>query len=144
MIYAVAGWTDYLDGIAARLTGQYSRLGTLLDPAIDRLLVLAGAIAAWRFSTLPRWALAVLAGRELVMLILSRVALRRGVDVQVRQLGRYAVWPVLSALFFALLFRGWLLDALLYVGLGLTLLATVLYVRDGLRAARDGGPSSLG
>jgi cardiolipin synthase len=40
-IFAVVGWTDYLDGIAARVTGQYSRMGALLDPLVDRLLVLA-------------------------------------------------------------------------------------------------------
>ena len=42
IIFAVIGWSDYLDGIAARVTGQYSRLGALLDPVVDRLLVLSG------------------------------------------------------------------------------------------------------
>ncbi|HWW90469.1 MAG TPA: CDP-alcohol phosphatidyltransferase family protein, partial [Solirubrobacteraceae bacterium] len=31
-LFAVIGWGDYADGIAARLTGQYSRLGALMDP----------------------------------------------------------------------------------------------------------------
>ena len=48
------------------ITGQYSRLGALLDPLTDRLLVLSGAIVAWHFELLPRWALAVLAAREAV------------------------------------------------------------------------------
>ena len=39
VLFAVIGWSDYLDGIAARVTGQYSRLGALLDPLVDRLLV---------------------------------------------------------------------------------------------------------
>ncbi len=38
MLFAVIGWSDYLDGIAARVTGQYSRMGALLDPLVDRLL----------------------------------------------------------------------------------------------------------
>ena len=38
VLFAVIGWSDYLDGFAARLTGQYSRLGALLDPLVDRLL----------------------------------------------------------------------------------------------------------
>ena len=42
LIFAVVGWSDYFDGIAARVTGQYSRLGALLDPLVDRLLVLSG------------------------------------------------------------------------------------------------------
>src|SRR5205807_4992513 len=49
ILYAVIGGTDYLDGIAARVTGQYSRLGALLDPITDRLLVLSGAAVCWRF-----------------------------------------------------------------------------------------------
>src|SRR5204862_3320587 len=67
-IYAIIGGSDYLDGLAARLTGQYSRLGVLLDPIVDRLLVLSGVIVCWHFELLPRWALGLLAARELFML----------------------------------------------------------------------------
>ena len=42
VIFAVIAWSDYFDGMAARITGQYSRLGALLDPFVDRLLVVAG------------------------------------------------------------------------------------------------------
>ncbi len=35
-LFGVIGWADYLDGFTARLTGQFSRLGALLDPIIDR------------------------------------------------------------------------------------------------------------
>ena len=38
--FAAAG--DYLDGMLARVTGQYSRLGTLMDPFVDRAVILAG------------------------------------------------------------------------------------------------------
>src|SRR5439155_1684119 len=41
-LFAVIGWGDYADGIAARLTRQYSRLGALMDPFTDRLLVVSG------------------------------------------------------------------------------------------------------
>ena len=52
ILYAVIGGTDYLDGMAARVTGQYSRLGTLLDPLTDRLLVVSGVIVCWHFELL--------------------------------------------------------------------------------------------
>ena len=64
-LFAVIGFGDYADGITARMTGQYSRLGSLMDPVTDRLLVLSGVIVAWHFELLPRWALALLALREL-------------------------------------------------------------------------------
>jgi CDP-diacylglycerol--glycerol-3-phosphate 3-phosphatidyltransferase len=141
-LFAFIAWSDYFDGMAARITGQYSRLGALLDPLTDRLLVVSGALVAWHYETLPRWALAVLAARELLMLVLTQVALRRGVDLNVSMLGRWAVWPVMSALALALLVDGWVQDGLLYVGLAMTLAATVVYVQDGVRGLRKASTST--
>ncbi|HEU0023091.1 MAG TPA: CDP-alcohol phosphatidyltransferase family protein [Thermoleophilaceae bacterium] len=142
VLFAIVAWSDYLDGMAARITGQYSRLGALLDPLTDRLLVLCGAVVAWKFELLPRWALAVLAGREALMLVLTRMAFRRGFDLQINMLGRWAVWPVMSALALALVWDTWITEALLYLGLALTLAATAQYMAEGLRAVRANSPSS--
>ena len=124
---------DYLDGFLARVTGQYSRLGTLLDPLIDRLTILSGAIVCWHFELLPRWALAVLVIREFAMLALARLALRRGVEFRVNWPGRISVFPIMGGIFFSLAVEGWVPEALLVIGVGLALVATALYVRDGLR-----------
>src|SRR5262249_22244218 len=43
---------DYVDGFLARATGQYSRLGALLDPIVDRLTILCGAAVCWHFELL--------------------------------------------------------------------------------------------
>lgn len=140
-IYAVIAWTDYLDGIAARLTRQYSRLGTLMDPLVDRLLVISGVVVCWHFELLPEWALALLVAREVFMLGLVRWGLRRGADIKINWLGRAGVWPVMAALFSAMAGVRWLAYACLYLGLGLVLGSTLQYVRDGRRQLR-GGPSS--
>ena len=132
-IFAVIGWTDYLDGITARVTGQYSRLGTLLDPLVDRLLVISGVAVCWYFDLLPRWALAVLVAREVFMLWLVRYALHHGADVKVNWLGRAGVWPVMGSLFFAMCGLKTLGEILLYIGLALVLGSTARYVRDGFR-----------
>jgi cardiolipin synthase len=132
-VFALIGWTDYLDGIAARVTGQYSRLGALMDPVIDRLLVVSGVVVCWHFELLPRWGLAVLAARELAMLLLAQLALRRGLDIRINWLGRAGVWPVMSALFFALVGVAWFAEACLYLGLVLVLASTAQYVRDARR-----------
>jgi len=142
ILFAFIAASDYLDGMVARLTGQYSRLGALLDPLTDRLLVISGAIVAWEFELLPRWALLVLAAREAFMLLLTQLALRRGLDLSVNMLGRWAVWPTMSALGVAMILETWLSEALLYIGLALTLAATALYLQDGLRALREGSSST--
>ncbi len=132
MLFAVIGWADYLDGFAARLTGQFSRLGALLDPIIDRLLVVAGMVVAWDFRLLPRWAIALVIARELLMLGLSRYSMRRGLEIKINWLGRLGVAPTMAAPFFAIASVHWLALAMLYIGLLLAWLASFLYVRDGL------------
>lgn len=131
IIFAVVAWGDYADGIAARLTGQYSKLGALLDPVIDRALVLSGVVVVWHFETLPRWALAVLAVREVVQLLYGQWALRHGIDLNVNWPGRAAVWPVMSAIFFALVGLEGVAEWLLYLGIVLSVWATALYIREG-------------
>lgn len=138
ILYAVIGGTDYLDGMVARITGQYSRLGTLLDPLTDRLLIISGAVVCWHFELLPRWALAVLAGRELLMLVLTQVGLRRGLDLDVKMIGRWAVWPTMFSIFLAMVSVTWVAEALLYLGLAMTLAATALYLHDGAQALAQG------
>jgi cardiolipin synthase (CMP-forming) len=142
-LFAVIGWGDYADGIAARLTGQYSRLGALMDPVIDRLLIVSGVVVCWNFQLLPRWALAVLAVRELLMLALGEYGLRRGVELRINWPGRLAVAPVMGSFFFAMARLHGVGRAMLYAGLALALVASVLYVRSGLRMLHSNtGPES--
>jgi cardiolipin synthase len=136
-LFAVIGWGDYADGIAARLTGQYSRLGAVMDPVTDRALVLAGVIVCWHFQLLPRWALAILAARELVMLAIARYGMKRGLDLRINWPGRLAVAPVLGSLFFAMVGLETLAEVLLYIGLACALVASGLYVRSGIHQLRD-------
>jgi cardiolipin synthase len=145
LCFTVAAVADYLDGFLARLTGQYSRLGALMDPFVDRVLVVCGVVVAWKFQLLPRWGLAVLAAREVFMVAAVGLALRKGLDIKINWTGRLAVFPTMSAIGLALIAGGVrFADVLLYVGLAGALAASVLYVRDGVRALRSRGrpPSS--
>jgi cardiolipin synthase (CMP-forming) len=135
-LFGVIGWGDYADGIAARVTGQYSRLGALMDPVTDRLLVISGVVVTWRFELLPRWALAVLAVRELSMLAIGRYGLARGVQLRINWPGRLAVAPVMGSFFFAMTGLRDFAEVLLYVGLALALVATAAYLRTGVRQLR--------
>jgi cardiolipin synthase len=135
LFFAIAAG-DYLDGFLARVTGQYSRLGTMLDPLIDRLTILSGAVVCWHFELLPRWALALLVLRELAMLALAQYGLRHGVQIAVNWPGRISVFPIMGGIFFALVFAGWVPAALLIVGVALAIVATVLYAQTGVRSVR--------
>lgn len=136
-LFAVIAWGDYLDGFTARLTGQFSRLGALLDPIVDRLLVISGMVVAWEFKLLPRWAIALVVARELLMLFLSRYGLRRGIEIKINWAGRLGVAPTMAAPFFAMAGVHWLALILLYIGLALSLAATWMYMRRGYRELKQ-------
>ena len=142
IIFAAVAWGDQLDGIAARITGQYSRLGALLDPVLDRLLVLSGVVVCFHFDLLWRWALAVLVARELFMLAVGPYAVRRGVDLKINWPGRWSVWPLMVGIGLGLIGQRTLGSVSVVTGVALALWATVLYAVDARRqlAARD--PSS--
>ncbi len=131
ILYAVIGWGDYADGIAARVTGQYSKLGALMDPIIDRALIIAGIAVVWHFDLLPRWALAVLLAREVVQLAYGQWALRHGIDLHVTWPGRIGVWPAMGSVFFAMCSLETLGEVMLYIGTALMIWATLLYIRQG-------------
>ena len=136
VLYAVIAWSDYADGIAARVTGQYSRFGALLDPIVDRLLIISGVAVCWYHDLLPRWALAVLVARELFTLAAGRYALNRGAELDINWWCRLAVWPVMGAIFAGLVDLKTTAAVLLYVGVAMALVATALYTRSVLRQLR--------
>jgi cardiolipin synthase len=135
---------DYVDGFLARVTGQYSRLGTMLDPLIDRLTILAGAVVCWHFELLPRVAIAILAVREVATLILARYGLRHGVDLEITWVGRIAVFLVMGGIFWSMVVDWAIIRVGFCIGVGLAVLATVLYVRAAMRQARRNREDAAG
>ena len=64
-------------------------------------------------------------------------------DLKVNMVGRWAVWPTMFSIFLAMVSVTWVAEALLYVGLVMTLWATALYFRDGFRHLRGQESSTL-
>jgi cardiolipin synthase len=96
-------------------------------------------IVAWKFELLPRWALAVLVARELLMVVIVLAGLRLGLDLHINWVGRLAVWPTMAAFGAALFAWDGVDEVLLYVGLAGSLVASALYVREGVRALATRG-----
>ena len=140
-VFFLVSWGDQLDGVAARITGQYSRLGALMDPVLDRVLVVSGVIVCFHYDLLPRWALGVMVARELFMLAVGPLAVKRGVDLKINWPGRWSVWPLMTGVGLGLLggARGWGTASFL-IGVALSLWATALYIADGRRQLAGGGP----
>ena len=105
VVLVVGGFTDWLDGKLARLLGQFSAVGALLDPAVDRLYILAALIALGVRDVVPWWAVAALVARDLVLAACVVVLRLRGfAPFRVTYLGKSATFLLLYA--FPLLLLG--------------------------------------
>jgi cardiolipin synthase (CMP-forming) len=138
LIFLAIALGDLLDGFVARATGQYSRLGALLDPVVDRLTILAGAVVCWHFVLLPRAALAALALREVATLVLAQYGLHRGADIEITWVGRIAVFLIMGGIFWSMVFDWLAIEIAFSVGVAIAILATVLYTRAARRVWRAG------
>jgi cardiolipin synthase len=151
LVLALSGLTDWLDGKLARLLNQSSKLGELLDPAVDRLYTLSTLLAFGVRDILPWWVVAVLIGRDLVLSLTLPVLRHHGYGpLPVHYLGKAATLCLLYAFPLLLLadnVQGWLQAvarafAVAFTGWGgaLYLWSGVLYllqVRLAVRAARQ-------
>jgi cardiolipin synthase len=98
VVLAVSGLSDWADGKLARLLDQGSRLGALLDPAADRLYIVAALIALALREVLPLWVVLALVGRELVLGVMLLVLRAFGYPpLQVHYLGKAATFLLLYA-----------------------------------------------
>jgi cardiolipin synthase len=144
VLYFWVTFGDYLDGFLARATGQYSRLGALMDPVIDRLSVISGIVVCWHFELLPRWGLAIVAAREVSVLALSELAIRRGIEIEINWVGRIGAFLVFGGLFWTQVIDTAITTVIFLAGLLAGLLATIIYVRTSRSrpAARESGAAA--
>lgn len=77
ILFALAAGTDWIDGQIARRTNTVSRLGQLLDPAVDRILMIAGVCGLFLVGRLPLWIILVVLIRDLLLLIGGGYLLKR-------------------------------------------------------------------
>jgi cardiolipin synthase (CMP-forming) len=104
-LLAASGFSDWLDGKLARALNQQSRLGQALDPAADRLYIVATVIALAVRAIIPWWLVGLLAARELLLGVVLAALRRRGWGpLQVSFVGKTATFCLLYA--FPLLFLG--------------------------------------
>jgi len=95
----IAGATDYFDGKLARAWNQESRLGELMDPAVDRLYIISVLIAMFATQVVPLWVLALIAGRDLLLGLLLIVMKSKAIPpFKVTYLGKAATFNLLYAL----------------------------------------------
>jgi CDP-diacylglycerol--glycerol-3-phosphate 3-phosphatidyltransferase len=89
LIFLSAALTDYLDGHIARRRQQVTRLGQLLDPIADKLLISAALISLVENQLAPAWAVVIIIGREFAVTGLRSVAAVEGIVISASKMGKF-------------------------------------------------------
>ena len=145
-LFCAAMATDWFDGRIARSRGRSSPLGSLLDPAAYKILVIAVLIMLVDQSVAPGWMVALIVTREFLVTALRLAALERGIVLQARDLGKLKTWSqALAAAIGGFAAAGAWRDDFAYwallVALVLTWISGLDYARVAPRLWRGGAPA---
>ena len=159
LVFAVASLTDFLDGYLARRMNLETALGKFLDPLADKLLVGVALIMMIQIDRVAPWIVALIVGRELLIIGLRTVAVREQIRIETTTMAKYKTGFQIAAVIALLLhyeYRfGWgpssfTLDFhrigtwLLYMALVITLWSGADYFYKFIRLAPDSRSPSAG
>lgn len=140
MVFTLAVITDYFDGWFARRRNEQTKLGAVLDPLADKLLLSAAFVSLIELEMAPAWIVAVIIGREFAVTWLRSEALSRGVVISASGAGKAKTVSQITAIYIMMLAHRLpvfeiLVAPALFVALGLTLYSGVDYFRRFSRAS---------
>ncbi len=138
IVFGASAFTDQIDGWLARRWHVESQFGKFADPLADRLMIDTGVVLLAIEGRLPWWPIAIVLGRDVVLIAGSRFAIKSGYEFSVSLVGQIATWVLYSSVVAILITReGTLFPLVLfYVGLGLTVAAGIGYLFAVWRAVR--------
>ncbi len=138
-LFAAAAFTDQIDGFLARRWHVESEFGKFADPLADRLMIDAAVLILCVDGRLPWLALAIVLGRDAILIGGYRVVKDRGYELSVSTLGKASTWVLYAAVTGVIASdkgTDWPI-VLFWVGVGLAVLAAVAYVAGALRTVEQ-------
>lgn len=102
-VFLIAAITDCLDGYLARRRSQVTRLGRLLDPIADKLLVLSGLVLLVQFGRVAAWVAIMIIARELAVTGVRALAASEGIILSAESAGKYKMIAQVLAILLLLL-----------------------------------------
>jgi cardiolipin synthase (CMP-forming) len=142
IVLLVAGLTDALDGLIARVTNQHTRLGAVLDPLADKLLLTSGFITLSMIHLVPMWVTILVVSRDVILLLGTAVAhfTESRVDLTPTFLGKGTTFLQLAYVVMVIFLSSRRIDLtlmlpLLFGMISFTLLSGLHYLYRGVRHA---------
>ncbi len=138
IVFSLASATDWLDGYLARKWGQVTKIGKLLDPIADKILIMSALVilVELRSDVVHSWIAIVIIGREFAVTGLRAIAVSEGIVIPAETVGKYKVGTQIAAVLLLLLDyymdKGWMTDLgriALWIAMFLSVYSAVQYFR---------------
>lgn len=140
IVLLVAGLTDALDGAIARMKNQYTRLGAVLDPLADKMLLISGFVTLSLIHLVPSWVTILVVSRDVILMLGTAVAhfTDSRVDITPTFLGKGTTFLQLSYVVMVIFLTSRRIDLsvmlpLLFGMIAFTLLSGLHYLYRGFR-----------
>jgi CDP-diacylglycerol--glycerol-3-phosphate 3-phosphatidyltransferase len=139
IVFAAAAVTDQVDGWLARRLQVESQFGKYADPLADRLMIDVAVVMLFLDDRLPWPALVIIVGRDVLLLLGTRLAVPRGYEFSVSFLGKLATWILYAGITFVIATppgTDWPL-VIFWIGVALAVAAGVSYAIAVWRSSRQ-------
>ena len=133
VLFAIASLTDLFDGYIARKTKQVTKLGILLDPIADKLLVISALVLFVDMEVIPAWIAIVIIAREFIVTGLRIVALSKDIVIPAEMGGKIKVTAQISSILVLFIDRTFVSIDLYAAGITLLWIAMFLGVVSGIQ-----------
>ena len=137
IIFSLASATDWLDGHLARKWGQVTKIGKLLDPIADKILIMSALVILVKIrSDVPAWIAIMIIGREFAVTGLRAIASSENIIIQAETVGKYKVGAQITAVLALLLDFAMTNEWLRKIGLLALWIAMILALYSAVRYFR--------
>jgi CDP-diacylglycerol---glycerol-3-phosphate 3-phosphatidyltransferase len=137
IVFSIASATDWLDGYLARKWGQVTKIGKLLDPIADKILVASALIMLVDIARIPSWIAIIIIGREIAITGLRAMAASEGIVIAAENMGKWKVGAQITAVLCLVLDYHLGTDWISDVGRVAIFIAMILAVISGMRYIID-------
>ncbi len=132
-VFSVASLTDILDGYIARKSKQVTKLGVLLDPVADKLLVISALVVFVDIELIPAWIAIIIITREFLVTGLRIVALSKDIVIPAESGGKIKTVAQISSVIVLLVSRTFISMDLYSVGMTLLWIAMLIGIISGVQ-----------
>lgn len=133
LIFAIASITDFFDGYLARKQKKITKLGILLDPIADKLLIISALVMLVDMAIVPAWIAIIIILREFLVTGLRIVAISRNIVIPAESGGKIKTVAQITSILILLIDRTTFNIDLYSIGITILIIAMIIGIVSGIR-----------